>query len=147
MTGCCGLGSPRAMLRASFLPEGVRLSVRDFADRLGIGVRTVSKWEARQADVTPLPHMQEVLDTALTRASDEAKARFANTVLRKQYDELTTAKHQYVTSQSESSRANHREHVDRNQSIFAHLCGSALTGSPCRSGGDRQRRRARSEPV
>ncbi len=62
---------------AKLLREALRLSVRDFAARLGVDVRTVNKWEARQADITPLPYMQEVLDTALTRASDEAKARFA----------------------------------------------------------------------
>ena len=62
---------------AKLLREALRLSIRDFAARLGIGVRTVNKWEARQADITPLPHMQEVLDTALARASDEAKARFS----------------------------------------------------------------------
>jgi transcriptional regulator with XRE-family HTH domain len=63
---------------AKLLREALRLSIRDFAARLGIGVRTVNKWEARQADITPLPHMQEVLDTALARASDEAKARFSS---------------------------------------------------------------------
>ena len=62
---------------AKLLREALRLSIRDFAARLGIGVRTVNKWEARQADITPLPHMQEVLDTALARASDEAKTRFS----------------------------------------------------------------------
>ncbi len=62
---------------AKLLREALRLSVRDFAARLGIGLRTVNKWEARQSAITPLPHMQEVLDTALARASDEAKARFA----------------------------------------------------------------------
>ena len=50
---------------AKLLRQALRLSVRDFAARLGVGVRTVNKWEARQADITPLPHMQEVLDTAL----------------------------------------------------------------------------------
>jgi transcriptional regulator with XRE-family HTH domain len=62
---------------AKLLREALRLSVRDFAARIGVGVRTVNKWEARQADITPLPYMQEVLDTALVRAFDEAKARFA----------------------------------------------------------------------
>ena len=62
---------------AKLLREALRLSIRDFAARLGIGVRTINKWEARQADITPLPHMQEVLDTALARASDGAKARFS----------------------------------------------------------------------
>ena len=62
---------------AKLLRQALRLSIRDFAARLGIGVRTVNKWEARQADITPLPHMQEVLDTALSRTSDETKTRFA----------------------------------------------------------------------
>ncbi|MDQ3150705.1 MAG: XRE family transcriptional regulator [Actinomycetota bacterium] len=62
---------------AKLLRAALRLSVRDFAARLGVGLRTVNKWEARQADITPLPHMQEVLDTALAWASDEVKARFA----------------------------------------------------------------------
>jgi hypothetical protein len=62
---------------AKLLREALRLSVRSFAAWLGVGVRTVNKWEARQADITPRPHMQEVLDTALSRASDEATARFA----------------------------------------------------------------------
>src|SRR5262249_36792598 len=48
----------------------------DFAAHLGVGTRTVNKWEARQADITPLPYMQEVLDIALAQASDEAQARF-----------------------------------------------------------------------
>ncbi|MGH3870339.1 MAG: helix-turn-helix domain-containing protein [Pseudonocardiaceae bacterium] len=62
---------------AKLLRVALRLSVRDFAAHLGVGVRTVNKWEARQADITPLPYMQEVLDTALARVSDEVKARFA----------------------------------------------------------------------
>ncbi|MGH3834675.1 MAG: hypothetical protein ACRDSF_03070 [Pseudonocardiaceae bacterium] len=64
---------------AKLLRQALRLSIRDFAAHLGVGARTVNKWEARQADITPLPYMQEVLDTALARASDEAKSRFAAT--------------------------------------------------------------------
>jgi DNA-binding transcriptional regulator YiaG len=64
---------------AKLLRKALRLSVRDFAARLGVAVRTVNKWEARQADITPLPYMQQVLDTALARASDEVTARFAAT--------------------------------------------------------------------
>jgi len=62
---------------AKLLRGALRLSVRGFAEWLGVGVRTVNKWEARQSDITLRPHMQEVLDTALAGASDEAKARFA----------------------------------------------------------------------
>ncbi len=77
---------------ARLLREALRLSVRDFAARLGIGLRTVNKWEARQSDITPLPHMQEVLDTALARASDEAKARFS-AATRAAAPEHETARH------------------------------------------------------
>ena len=62
------------------LREALRLSVRDFAAHLGVGMRTVNKWEARLAGITLRPHMQEVLDAALTRASDEVRARFAAVV-------------------------------------------------------------------
>ncbi len=67
-------------LETKLLREALRLSVRDFAAYLGVGMRTVNKWEARLADITLRPHMQEVLDTALIRASDEAQARFAAAV-------------------------------------------------------------------
>jgi transcriptional regulator with XRE-family HTH domain len=97
---------------AKLLRESLRLSVRDFAARLGVGVRTVNKWEARRADITPLPYMQEVLDTALAQASDEAKARFADSALLKRYDELVVAKHQHAASQPESSQADHLGLVD-----------------------------------
>lgn len=93
---------------AKLLREALRLSVRDFAARLGVGVRTVNKWEARQTDITPLPHMQEVLDTALARASDDVKARFANGALLKRHDGVVIAKRGYAASQSESGQADHR---------------------------------------
>ncbi|MGQ0777876.1 MAG: helix-turn-helix domain-containing protein [Pseudonocardiales bacterium] len=62
---------------AKLLRGALRLSIRAFAEYLGVGMRTVNKWEARQADITLRPYMQQVLDTALTQASDEAQARFA----------------------------------------------------------------------
>jgi len=55
---------------AKLLRQALRLSIRDFAARLGVGARTVNKWEARQAGITPLPYMQQVLDTALAQASE-----------------------------------------------------------------------------
>jgi transcriptional regulator with XRE-family HTH domain len=55
----------------------LRLSVRDFAAGLGVGFRTVAKWEAAGAKITPRPEMQEALDTALARAPDETKIRFS----------------------------------------------------------------------
>lgn len=54
----------------------MRLSVRDFAARLGVPSRTVSKWESAGESRTPRGHMQSILDTALTQADDEARVRF-----------------------------------------------------------------------
>ncbi len=116
---------------ARLLREALRLSVRDFAARLGVGVRTVNKWEARQVDITPLPHMQEVLDTALARASDEAQARFADSVLLKRYDELVVAKHEYAALQSESSQADHLAAAERlrsEQAVTSAVAGSDAAG-------------------
>jgi transcriptional regulator with XRE-family HTH domain len=62
---------------ARALRRALRLSVRTFADHLGVAVRTVAKWEAGGAAVCPRPDSQAILDTALERADDEAKARFA----------------------------------------------------------------------
>jgi DNA-binding transcriptional regulator YiaG len=52
------------------------MTIRDFAEHLGVAERTVAKWEAGSAMV-PVPVMQAALDTVLARASDDAKSRFA----------------------------------------------------------------------
>ena len=54
----------------------LRLSLRDFADRLGIPARTISKWEQAGAARVPRPHMQAMLDTVLERADSAARLRF-----------------------------------------------------------------------
>lgn len=61
---------------ARLLREALRLSLRDFAAHLGVGQRTVSKWEAGGSELRPRPEMQAVLDTALAQAPDGAQARF-----------------------------------------------------------------------
>jgi transcriptional regulator with XRE-family HTH domain len=61
---------------ASALRHALRLTIRDFADHLGVAERTVAKWEAGGPAMVPVPVMQAALDTVLARASDEAKSRF-----------------------------------------------------------------------
>jgi tetratricopeptide (TPR) repeat protein len=61
---------------ASALRAALRLSIRDFAELLGVGVRTVTKWQARGEDVCLRPVMQSVLDTAFERTTEEVRARF-----------------------------------------------------------------------
>lgn len=58
------------------LRAALRLSVRAFAEDVGVSPRTVSKWEARGSDLTPRPELQAALDTLLRRASDEDRDRF-----------------------------------------------------------------------
>jgi transcriptional regulator with XRE-family HTH domain len=63
-------------LEAKALRLALQLSVRAFAEHLGIGVRTVSKWEKLQALTEPRPDTQAILDTALARADAAAHLRF-----------------------------------------------------------------------
>lgn len=62
---------------ARALRLALRLSVRAFAERLGIAARTVSKWEKGGKNTTPWPDSQAILDTTLAQSTDDAKARFA----------------------------------------------------------------------
>ena len=61
---------------ARALREALRMSIRDFAARLGVSERAVSKWEAGGAAMTPRPDSQAMLDTTLQTASADARARF-----------------------------------------------------------------------
>jgi tetratricopeptide (TPR) repeat protein len=63
-------------LEARALRRALRMTVVGFAEYLGVGTRTVSKWEARGTDIEPLPEMQAVLDTALGRADPASAERF-----------------------------------------------------------------------
>jgi hypothetical protein len=47
--------------------------VRAFGEYLGVSDRIVSRWEASGSTVRPRPFTQELLDTALARASAEAQ--------------------------------------------------------------------------
>jgi transcriptional regulator with XRE-family HTH domain len=63
------------------LRQALRLSVRAFAEReLGVSVRSVSNWESRGADITPVTEMQRALDTALARADSAVKERFSRLI-------------------------------------------------------------------
>ncbi len=61
---------------ARALRLALRFSVRGFAEHLGVGIRTVSKWESNGGARRPQPAMQAVLDTVLARATAEEQARF-----------------------------------------------------------------------
>lgn len=63
-------------LEAKALRLALRLSVRAFAQRLGLAVATVSKWESKLAGTEPRPDTQAILDTALGRADASVHLRF-----------------------------------------------------------------------
>lgn len=59
------------------LREAKRMSVRAFAEHLGISDRMISKWEAAGEQIIPRPVNQAALDTSLARSDAEVHARFA----------------------------------------------------------------------
>ncbi|ROO51800.1 hypothetical protein EDC02_6687 [Micromonospora sp. Llam0] len=58
------------------LREALRMSVRAFAEHLGLAVAAVTAWEHRTTPATPTLAAQSVLDQALTLADTNSKARF-----------------------------------------------------------------------
>jgi transcriptional regulator with XRE-family HTH domain len=62
---------------AKCLRLAARLSVRAFAERLGLAPRTVSKWEQHGSDTRPRPDTQAILDTFLGTFSIEEHERFS----------------------------------------------------------------------
>jgi transcriptional regulator with XRE-family HTH domain len=63
-------------LEARALRLALRMSVRAFAEHLGVGVRTISKWEKLLSSTEPRPDTQAILDTALARADAAVHLRF-----------------------------------------------------------------------
>ena len=61
---------------AAALRKALRLSVRAYAEHLGVAPRTVSKWESGGGNTEPRPDTQAILDTALGRADADTQARF-----------------------------------------------------------------------
>ncbi|WP_158890760.1 transcriptional regulator [Amycolatopsis anabasis] len=93
---------------ASALQAALRLSNEKFAEKLGIGARTVASWHQKPG-LRPQSEMQQVLDTALQRASDAERARF---------DEL-------IDGSAESSTAPDTSEADRRLAADPHI-GAAL---------------------
>jgi hypothetical protein len=58
----------------------LRLSVRNFADHLGLPSRTISRWEALGELRTPRTEQQRMLDTVLERATSEQRSRFHDAI-------------------------------------------------------------------
>ena len=61
--------------RADALRQALRMTIEDFAGHLGVAARTVGYWRARP-DVALRPVTQQMLDVALARAPEQARAQF-----------------------------------------------------------------------
>ena len=59
------------------LREAQRMSLREFAARLGVSDRMISKWEAGGAEIHPRPVNQAALDTLLAHADPDVHTRFS----------------------------------------------------------------------
>jgi DNA-binding transcriptional regulator YiaG len=58
------------------LREARRMSVREFAEHLGVSDRMVSKWEAGGERIHPRPVNQAALDTSLIQCEVDVQERF-----------------------------------------------------------------------
>ncbi len=86
------------------LRQAMRLSIRAFAAHLGVDARTVNKWEARGNTITLLPDTQALLDTALSRAPEEVKTRFTQTVGNSEQEQGTTANSSFPSGSPRASQ-------------------------------------------
>lgn len=62
---------------------GLRLSLREFAEKTGVSDRTLSKWEQGDGARRPRSHYQAVLDTVLEQAEPAERERFMRAVARR----------------------------------------------------------------
>ncbi|MGH8902151.1 MAG: hypothetical protein ACRDYA_10830 [Egibacteraceae bacterium] len=95
---------------AQALRYALRMTFDEFAEHLGVARRTVAKWMADGPDIVPLLVLQEALDTALDRASDQAKRRFTS---------LLDGEAVEVSDSGERNREG--DDVDRRQALAAGL--------------------------
>lgn len=61
---------------AEALRVALRMSLRGFAEYLGVSVGAVASWKRRGITVRPTPEMQRVLDAALAQVGPEIRQRF-----------------------------------------------------------------------
>ena len=97
---------------ARALREATRMSVRDFASRLGVSARAISKWEAGGERMVPRPDSQSILDTVLESAPPNVRSRF---------EQLLNI---------QANRDGGLEVSARQISILPHAEGSALRDNP-----------------
>jgi transcriptional regulator with XRE-family HTH domain len=110
---------------ARALRDALRMSLREFSAYLGVGERTVSKWESEGASRVPRSVMQQALDTALERCSDEVKARFeqavesAGTVTDAELDAIELARRVEASDVSDSTLGRLEHAVDELAMAYA----------------------------
>jgi hypothetical protein len=76
---------------ADALRHALRMSNEDFAERLGVSVRTVANWRSRPGIVLT-PPMQSTMDTALARAPEPARTLFWELVTSREHPDQATVR-------------------------------------------------------
>ncbi|MEO3806609.1 SUMF1/EgtB/PvdO family nonheme iron enzyme [Nonomuraea sp. B1E8] len=85
------------------LREAKRMSIRDFAEHIGISDRMVSKWEAGGETIVPRQMNQAALDTVLVRSDPEVHERFERILNVVPLDSPATAQQQGVENPGSAS--------------------------------------------
>ena len=65
-------------LEAALLRLARRMTVKEFADHLGISSRVVAKWSSFGRSIRPRPEYQAILDESLRRCTDAERERFGH---------------------------------------------------------------------
>jgi formylglycine-generating enzyme required for sulfatase activity len=84
----------------------LRMSLVDFAERMGVTQRAVSKWEAGEEKAVPQPVNQASLDAILAAASSDAVARFKHLT----NPEVVPEQAQVLKSESDLAAPPHERH-------------------------------------
>ena len=95
--------------------RALRMTVRAFAEHLGVAVRTVSKWEAGDQGVVPQSDSRAILDTALARAEPAAHERFES----------------LLTAEGQADQFQHVDGQRRKGTSTPGQSGQRATTSPC----------------
>ncbi|MGY2090475.1 NB-ARC domain-containing protein [Nocardia gipuzkoensis] len=120
---------------ARALREAMRMTVREFASRLGIDARTVSKWEAGWERHVPGPDSQAILDTVLRRADAAEIQRFKTLAVDLPRRRLAPSARSVLAPPPEGGLIDRQSDCAAVVSLLTHPHGDDTTVAVCGPGG------------
>lgn len=106
---------------ASILQTAMRMTNEEFAERLGVSVRTVAGWRERP-DRSPTNVTQQILDTALAQAPQDVQERFTSLVADRGPEDAEPTKSELVEA---GRRLNEDRHIGAALEWLDHAAGWA----------------------